>query len=93
MEVFALGAPGNYEGLILGHSTEGASDTPFDLGNAQVVADAYTEPVGELPAAGVQFRSASRPNTFGAFRDDGPLAELIRDAEFVNSIQTEGTYT
>ena len=91
MEVFALGAPGNYEGLILGHSTEGASVTPFDLGDAQVVADAYTENVGEVPTAGVPFRRTSRPNVFGAFRDDGPLAELIRDAEFVNSIQTEGT--
>lgn len=91
MEVFALGAPGNYEGLILGHSTGGASDTPFDIEAAQVVADAFQTPVSALPAAGVEFRRVSDPNTFGVFRDDGLVGELAREADLVVSMQIAGT--
>jgi hypothetical protein len=92
VEVFALGAPGKYEGLILGHSSEGASDSPFDLDGAQGVADAYVETAPALSDEGVQFRDVSRPNLFGAFRDDGPVAKLVREADFVNGIQTLGAY-
>ncbi|HET7821419.1 MAG TPA: ETEC_3214 domain-containing protein [Ornithinibacter sp.] len=92
VEVFALGAPGKYEGLILGHSSEGASETAFDLEGAQDVADAYSEAAPELSGDAVRFRDLSEPNTFGAFRDDGPVANLVREADFVNGVQTMGEY-
>ena len=92
VEVFALGAPGKYEGLILGHSSEGASDSPFDLDGAQDVVDAYLEAAPALSDEGVQFRDVSKPNLFGAFRDDGPVANLIREADFVTGVQTMGAY-
>lgn len=92
VELFALGAPGKYEGLILGHSSEGASETAFDLDGAQDVADAYSEAAPELSAEAVRFRDLSEPNTYGAFRDDGPVADLVREADFVNGVQTMGAY-
>lgn len=92
LEVFALGSPGNYEGLILGHSSAGVSDSPFDMTDAQTVADAYMQTVHTLPPDAVHFRQESRPNTFGTYRDDGPVAALIRDADFAASIQIAGTF-
>ena len=92
VEVFALGAPGKYEGLILGHSSEGASEGPFDLDAAQDLVDAYSEAAPELSGEAARFRDLSQPNTFGAFRDDGPVANLLREADFVNEVQTMGAY-
>lgn len=91
-EVFALGAPGNYEGLMLAHTTEGASTTPWDSDDAQAVADSFEEPAADLPADGVEFRRVSGPNTFGTFRDDGRVGELVREADFVTSMLVAGTY-
>lgn len=91
VEVFALGAPGRYEGLLLGHTTEGVP-TAFDLDGAGAVGDASdAAPGSEMPPEARDFRDAARPNTFGGFRDDGPLAQLVRDAEVVNAVQTAGT--
>lgn len=92
VEVFALGAPGNYEGLILAHSSEGVSETPVDLGAAQAFVDALDSSAALSGSEGADFRQASRPNTFGAFRDDGLMGELVRDADFVASLQVAGTF-
>lgn len=89
-EVFALGAPGNYEGLVLGSTSEGVFDGPLDLDAAQSFADSFAS--AEAPADGAEFRNASQPNTYGAFRDDGPVAVLLRDADFVAGMLVAGTY-
>lgn len=92
VEVFALGAPGNYEGLLLGYSTEGVSEAPLDLGAAEAFADTVGSTSPPPPDA-ADFRQESRPNTFGAFRDDGLMGELVRDADFAASLLIAGTFT
>jgi hypothetical protein len=54
--------------------------------------DSGGKPATALPPAAVEFRRRSRPNTYGAFRDDGRVGGLVREADFVNRILLAGTF-
>jgi hypothetical protein len=81
VEVFAGGAPSHYRGLILAHAPDGWATGAFDREAAWAVQQQGDAPYD--PAVASRFRSASQPNTFGQFVDDGGvLAGLAGDAEF-----------
>lgn len=85
VEVAALGAPGDYQGLLLGHVTSGAPTT-FDAEAATLMGDA-SGPGTDVPLeAATAFREASEPNTYGVYRDDGPAGQLLDSADEVSSV-------
>jgi hypothetical protein len=74
-EVVAAGAPANYRGLLLGWAPDGyaAEGMAFDLDSAH----AGLDDLGVL----AEFRSGTKPNTFGEFRDDGgAVGNLLHEA-------------
>jgi hypothetical protein len=81
VEVFAGGAPADYRGLVLAHAPDGWAKGAFDREAAEAVQQLNDAPYNAAVAS--RFRSASQPNTFGQFVDDGGvLADLAGDAEF-----------
>jgi hypothetical protein len=81
VEVVASGAPADYRGLILANAPDGWAKGEFDRDAAEAVQQLDEAPYDAAVAS--RFRSASQPNTFGQFVDDGGvLAGLASDAEF-----------
>jgi hypothetical protein len=86
-EVLMGGGPSRFRGFLLGSAPDGYRGAGMEW-NADAARDLATwqrdNPVGGLdPDVASGFRSGSMPNTFGAFRDDGPLKDYFRDAENV----------
>jgi hypothetical protein len=81
VEVFAGGAPSDDRGIILANAPDGWAKGAFAREAAEAVSQRGDAPYDAEVAR--PFRSASQPNTFGQFVDDGGvLAELAGDAEF-----------
>lgn len=85
VEVAALGAPGDYQGLLLGHVTSGAPTT-FDAEAATAMAEASGSGTDVPPEVAGPFREASEPNTYGVYRDDGAAGRLFDSADEVSSV-------
>lgn len=80
VEVVTAGAPGDYRGLLLASAPEGWSDD-FERDAADAVERMNDAPYD--PAVAGPFRSASQPNTYGEFLDDGGVVSVLaRDPEF-----------
>lgn len=80
-EVFWAGAPAEYRGLYLANAPYGSAgeNARFDLDAAWALQESQ-EGNGVLdPLALADFRRLSRPDTFGEFRDDGPVAALVKE--------------
>jgi hypothetical protein len=90
-EVVAVGAPGQYRGLLLGVAPDGRGDLAFDLDSAH---DLDASLRGDEPLDPVvvdRFRSGSAPDTFGEFRDDGYVGNLMHESENAISLLHLGT--
>ena len=80
VEVVAAGAPGDYRGLLLASAPDGWSGD-FERDAADAVERMNDAPYD--PAVAGPFRSASQPNTYGEFLDDGGVVSVLaRDPEF-----------
>ncbi len=96
VDVFPGGAPADYRGLILAWTVDGV-DSPIDVATAGHLADARDGGGPDLQAnpayarALTQIRATTRPNTYGEYRDDGPLAAWLQDPENVQGLLFEGS--
>ncbi|TWF79580.1 hypothetical protein FHX44_115513 [Pseudonocardia hierapolitana] len=80
VEVVAAGAPADHRGLLLAVAPDGWSGD-FERDAADVVERLNDAPYD--PAVAGPFRSASQPNTYGEFLDDGgTVSVLASDPEF-----------
>ncbi|KGM02828.1 ETEC_3214 domain-containing protein [Cellulomonas cellasea] len=91
-EVVPGGAPASYRGLVLAWVGEGLQ-SQFDLDAFQRL-----EAAQEAAADGAAFsaalddmRTATAPNTYGEFRDDGPLATWLHDPEVIHDLLFAGS--
>lgn len=80
-EVFSAGASANYRGLYLAFAPYGSQGEKvrFDLDAARMLQESEDASGTFDPLALSEFRSSSTPNTFGEFRDDGPVAALVKE--------------
>jgi hypothetical protein len=93
-EIFSVGAPGHYQGLMLGSAPNGLGNLPWDseaagaLNSKQIPSsDQQT-----LLAAAGPFRAGSVPNTVGLFLDESPMSEILHDPQNAISILYAGTH-
>jgi hypothetical protein len=89
-EVLMGGGASRYEGFLLASAPDGYGGTvvEWDIEAAQAL-EAWqraNQDRGFEPEPARAFRARTRPNTFGAFRDDGPLGNYFRDAENVRAL-------
>jgi len=80
-EVLAAGPMADYRGLYLAFAPFGftGGEATFDLETARSLLESEGEDGVPDPSVMAKFRSASTPNTFGQFRDDGPVAQFVQD--------------
>ncbi|WP_445154034.1 ETEC_3214 domain-containing protein [Arthrobacter sp. Hor0625] len=93
-EIISVGAPGHYQGLILGWAPDGFGNLPWDSKGAEALSAkqiSSTDRQALLEAAG-SFRSGSVPNTVGLFLDDGgTMSQLLNDPQNAIAILYAGT--
>jgi hypothetical protein len=85
LDADAVGASGNYRGLVLAVASDGFSgpDMAFDSDSGSKLSD---------KAVLENFRSGTTPNTYGEFRDDGEyVGRLLQQADAVISLLFVGT--
>lgn len=91
-EVLMGGGASRYEGFLLGSAPVGYSGPglEWDVEAARMFEEWQRQNPdrGLDPDVARRFRGASMPNTFGAFRDEGPLGAYFRDAENVRLLLT-----
>ena len=93
-EVVSVGAPGKYRGLLLAIAPDGYFGSPltFDSDSAGQLNETQVSGRPPDPAVLTSFRSASTPNTYGEFRDDGGyVSTLVREAGDVIPLLFVGT--
>ncbi|MBO3095959.1 hypothetical protein [Cellulomonas dongxiuzhuiae] len=97
VDVFVGGAPADYRGLVLAWTFDGAP-TPIDTEVADGLMFAGDGPGGHDPLANAEYakglvaiRGTTVPNTYGEYRDDGPLAQWLHDPENVHGLLFEGS--
>lgn len=93
-EVVATGAPGRYRGLLLAWAPDGygAGDLTFDVDAAHELTEMEIQERPYDPAVLTRFRSATTPNTYGEFRDDGGyVGQLVHDARELITLLYVGT--
>ncbi|WP_157366305.1 ETEC_3214 domain-containing protein [Arthrobacter sp. Soil763] len=93
-EIISVGAPGHYQGLILGWAPDGFANLPWDIKGAEAL-NAKQIPSSDrktLLKAADPFRAGSVPNTAGLFLDDGgPVSKLLQDPGNAITILYAGT--
>lgn len=93
-EIVSVGAPGHYQGLMLGSAPDGYGKLPWDIEGAEALSaqQISTSDQQALLAAADSFRAASAPNTIGLFLDDGgTVSKLLHDPQNAISILYAGT--
>jgi hypothetical protein len=93
-EIVSVGAPGHYQGLMLGWAPDGLGNLRWDSKGAE---DLNAKQISSsdqqawLAAAG-SFRAGSVPNTIGLFLDDGgTMTKLLHDPQNAIAILYAGT--
>lgn len=81
--VVSPGAPGKYQGLVLAFDPFGAQDDPIDLDlkNGNVLAANKLKKTQSSPRVLASFEQSTVPNTYGIFKDDGHLHELLENPD------------
>lgn len=93
-DVVSVGAPGRYRGLLLAWAPDGygGPEMAFDLDSGRMLVEAEINGVAPDPAALATFRSATTPNTYGEFRDDGGyVGSLVQEANDLIPLLFVGT--
>jgi hypothetical protein len=93
-EIVSVGAPGHYQGLMLGWAPDGFGNLPWDSKGAEALNAKQISSSDQqaLLAAAGSFRAGSVPNTVGLFLDDGgTMSELVHDPQNVIAIFYVGT--
>jgi hypothetical protein len=94
-EIVSVGAPGHYQGLMLGWAPDGFGNLPWDIEGAGALNTKQISSSDQqaLLAAAGPFRAGSVPNTVGLFLDDGgTMSELLHDPQNAISILYTGTH-
>ena len=94
-EIVSVGAPGHYQGLMLGWAPDGFGNLPWDIEGAGALNTKQISSSDQqaLLAAAGPFRAGSVPNTVGLFLDDGgTMSELLHDPQNAISILYAGTH-
>jgi hypothetical protein len=92
-EVVAVGGAGRYRGLLLGWAPDGwgGRDLAFDIDSARDLDASLLRDEPPDPVVVDRFRSGSNPNTFGEFRDDGYVGNVMHESKNAISLLYLGT--
>jgi hypothetical protein len=90
-DVVPGGAPANYRGLVLAWTPEGSGDGFGPEAAARFVAAQEAGDEAAIAVALDGLRASTTPNTYGEFRDDGPLATWLHDPEVFQDLLFVGS--
>ncbi|MBT2547204.1 hypothetical protein J7I85_02440 [Arthrobacter sp. ISL-65] len=93
-EIVSVGAPGHYQGLMLGSAPDGFGNLPWDSKGAEALNAKQISSSDQQArlAAASSFRAGSVPNTIGLFLDDGgTISKLLHDPQNAIAILHAGT--